>query len=272
MRSFEARLLENWILYTSWSKSHATRIKIFINGCNSVQFDCINRLTISLWLYNSPRRSRHVVTWSHQSVVLKQSKPKMSFSQVQRMFVVKHYLASRSYLTSHKVFRDSLVPKRSTVFRLVNRFRETWRRAVHFKRQRRNFTGLHQTGRKQEEHTLRSTRWPFPSRNITPFYFSATYFLTNTTWVRNGLLASPVIAYAVNARNGLGKLANQGPARQWLTSALNTGEVGLRVSPRSCIYAHVHTALQPSINMRYTAVGWLISSSFNEALLTTLAT
>jgi hypothetical protein len=55
-------------LCTGWSKSHTTRIKIFINGCNSIQFDWINKHTISLWLYKSPRRSHHVVTCSHQSV------------------------------------------------------------------------------------------------------------------------------------------------------------------------------------------------------------
>jgi hypothetical protein len=35
---------------------------------NSIQFDWINKHTISLWLYKSPRRSRHVVTCSRQSV------------------------------------------------------------------------------------------------------------------------------------------------------------------------------------------------------------
>jgi hypothetical protein len=53
----------------------------------------------------------------------------MSFSQVQRVFVVEHYLASRPYLTCQNEFRDTFadspVPNKSTVFRLVNRFRDT---------------------------------------------------------------------------------------------------------------------------------------------------
>jgi hypothetical protein len=52
----------------------------------------------------------------------------MSFSQVQRVFIVEHYLASRSYLTCHSEFRDTFpdspVPNKSTS-RLVNRFRDT---------------------------------------------------------------------------------------------------------------------------------------------------
>jgi hypothetical protein len=53
----------------------------------------------------------------------------MSFSQVQRVFIVEHYLASRSYLTCQNEFRDtypdSPVPSKPTVSRLVNRFRDT---------------------------------------------------------------------------------------------------------------------------------------------------
>jgi hypothetical protein len=53
---------------TEWSKNHATHIKIFIDNCNSVQLDWINKHTVSLWLYKSTRRSRHVVICSRQSV------------------------------------------------------------------------------------------------------------------------------------------------------------------------------------------------------------
>jgi hypothetical protein len=53
----------------------------------------------------------------------------MSFSQVQRVFIVEHYLASRSYLTYQNEFRDTFpdspVPNKSTLSRLVNRFRDT---------------------------------------------------------------------------------------------------------------------------------------------------
>jgi hypothetical protein len=52
----------------------------------------------------------------------------MSFSQVQRLFIVELYLASRSYLTCQNeftdTFTDSPVPNKSTISRLVNRFRD----------------------------------------------------------------------------------------------------------------------------------------------------
>jgi hypothetical protein len=44
---------------TGWSKSHAAHIKIFIDGCNSIQLDWINKHTVSLWQYKSPRRPRY---------------------------------------------------------------------------------------------------------------------------------------------------------------------------------------------------------------------
>jgi hypothetical protein len=54
---------------------------------------------------------------------------RMSFSQLQRVFIVEHYLASRSYLTSQNEFRDTFpaspVPNKSTISRLLNRFRDT---------------------------------------------------------------------------------------------------------------------------------------------------
>jgi hypothetical protein len=53
----------------------------------------------------------------------------MSFSQVQRAFIVEHYLASRSYLTCQNefsdTFPDSPVPNKSTVSHLVNRLLDT---------------------------------------------------------------------------------------------------------------------------------------------------
>jgi hypothetical protein len=63
----------------------------------------------------------------------------MSSSQVQRVFIVEHYLAARSYLTCQNEFRDTFtdspVPNKSAIFRLVNRFRSL----------QKLFTGLHQT-------------------------------------------------------------------------------------------------------------------------------
>jgi hypothetical protein len=58
-------------------RSQATHIKIFVDGCNSIQHDWINKHTISLWLYKSPRKWRHVVTCP--SVVFQRSKCKDDF-------------------------------------------------------------------------------------------------------------------------------------------------------------------------------------------------
>jgi hypothetical protein len=53
---------------------------------------------------------------------------RMSFSQVQRVFIVEHYLSSCSYLTCQNDFRntfpDSAVPNKSTIFHLVNCFHD----------------------------------------------------------------------------------------------------------------------------------------------------
>jgi hypothetical protein len=55
---------------------------------------------------------------------------RMSFWQMQRVFIAEHYLVSRSYLTCQNEFRDTIpdspVPNKSTVSRLVNRFCDTW--------------------------------------------------------------------------------------------------------------------------------------------------
>jgi hypothetical protein len=93
---------------TEWSKSHANHIKIFIDGCNSIKFDWINKHTISLWLYNSPRRSCHVATCLRQSVrCLSTVEVQGCIFHTQRVFIVEHYLASRSFLTCHNEFRDT---------------------------------------------------------------------------------------------------------------------------------------------------------------------
>jgi hypothetical protein len=48
----------------------------------------------------------------------------MSFSQVQLMFIVEHYLGTCSYLTCQNEFRDTFpnspVPNKSTISHLVN--------------------------------------------------------------------------------------------------------------------------------------------------------
>jgi hypothetical protein len=56
---------------------------------------------------------------------------RMSFSQVQRVFIVEHYLASHSYLTCQNEFTDTFpyypMPNKSAGSRLLNRFRDTGR-------------------------------------------------------------------------------------------------------------------------------------------------
>jgi hypothetical protein len=157
-------ILLPWLEYSSeWSKSHATRIKIFIDSCNSVQFDWINKHTISLWLYNSPRRSHHVVTCSRQSVscLFNSRSARMYFSHVQRVFIVEHHLASRPFLTYQNEFRDTFpdspVPRRSTISRLVNRFRDTG-----------SVQDRNRSGWPSVDH--RWSRWTFPTLIITLFF------------------------------------------------------------------------------------------------------
>jgi hypothetical protein len=64
----------------------------------------------------------------------------MSFSQVQRVSIVEHYLASYSTCQNEfwDTFTDSPLPNKSTISRLVNRFRDIG--SV-----QELFTGLHQT-------------------------------------------------------------------------------------------------------------------------------
>jgi hypothetical protein len=75
-------------------------------------------------------RSRHVFpARASPSVVFNSRSIRMYFSQLQRVFIVEHYLPSPSYLTCQNEFRDtfidSTVTNKSTISRLVNRFRDT---------------------------------------------------------------------------------------------------------------------------------------------------
>jgi hypothetical protein len=53
----------------------------------------------------------------------------MIFPQDQRVFILEHYFSTRSYAGCQNAFRnsfpDSVVPNKSTIQRLVERFRET---------------------------------------------------------------------------------------------------------------------------------------------------
>jgi hypothetical protein len=131
---------------TGWSKSHATHIKIFIDGCNSIQFDWINKHTISLWL----QEPTQVTSWCNllapvHQLTSKSRSARMSFSQVQRVFIVEHYLASRSYLTCQNEFRDTF----SILLSQTNQqYLVWWNVSV----AQELFTGLHQTWGKEWMH------------------------------------------------------------------------------------------------------------------------
>jgi hypothetical protein len=106
-------------------KSHTTHIKIFIDGYNSTglintQYCCDEPMQVTS--YGNLFASVDQLSSNSQSA-------RMSFSQVQPVFIVENYLSSCSYLTFQNEFRntflDSPVPKKSTVSHLVNLFHET---------------------------------------------------------------------------------------------------------------------------------------------------
>jgi hypothetical protein len=131
-------------VYTELS-SHTTHIKIFIDGCNSIQFYWINKHTISLWLYESPCRSRHVVSCSHQSISCFQT------VEVQQVFIVEHYLASHSYLTCQNEFRDTF--SRLSCAKQIDNILS----GEPFLSLQKLFTGLHQTWGKEWMHASVNT-------------------------------------------------------------------------------------------------------------------
>jgi hypothetical protein len=112
---------------------------------------------------------------------------RMSFSQEQRVFIVEHHLASRSYLTCQNEFRDAFpdspVPNKSTISRLVNRFHDTGT--------------LNRVASNMRIRVNRWTRWTFSTLNMSLFVsdFDVIYFLTNRTCVRNGLRDFSTILY-----------------------------------------------------------------------------
>jgi hypothetical protein len=68
----------------------------------------------------------------------------MSFSQVQRMFLVENYLVSRSFLTFQNEFRD-----KSPDFPVLNKSTNNISSGEPFPSKQKLFTGLHQTGEKE---------------------------------------------------------------------------------------------------------------------------
>jgi hypothetical protein len=90
---------------------------------------------------------------------------RMSFSQVQRVFIVEHYLASRSYLICQNEFRDTF-PEFSCAKQIDN-----ISSGEPFPRHRNSSPGCIKHEEKNEW-MHRWTRWTFPTRNITLFLFS----------------------------------------------------------------------------------------------------
>jgi Fe2+ or Zn2+ uptake regulation protein len=115
---------------TGWSQTHAVLIKISVDGCNSVQFDWIDKHTIAVTIQEPTQVASSCNLLAPVRQLSSNSRSaRMSFSQVQRVFIVEHYLASHSYLTCQNelldTFSDSPVSNKPTISRLVNRFRDT---------------------------------------------------------------------------------------------------------------------------------------------------
>jgi hypothetical protein len=157
----------NWWIFmkpgTGWSKSHITHIKIFIGGCNLVQFDWINKHALLL------EQSTQVMSCCNLLVPVCQlssnnRSARMSSSQVQQVFIVEHYLASCSYLTCQNEFRDkfpdSPVPNELTISCLV-----------HFKCHCRNYSPGCIKHEEKSECMLCWMWWTFLTLNKTLFFF-----------------------------------------------------------------------------------------------------
>jgi hypothetical protein len=115
---------------------------------------------------------------------------RMSFSQVQRVFTEKQYLASHSYLTCQNEFKDTFpdspVPNESTVSRLVNRFLDTG--SVQDRNRSSPISVLSDDSLDDFLHTLlRSPRNLLRKRYLQSALSHGSnlffYFLTNRTWV-----------------------------------------------------------------------------------------
>jgi hypothetical protein len=120
----------NIYVYRLWSRSRAIYIKDLL-------VIVIQYISIRLKTHNivvTIQEPTQVTTccnllMSFLQVSLNSRSARMSFPQVQRVCIVEHYLASRSYLSCQNEFRDTFsyspVPNKSTLSRLVNRFRDT---------------------------------------------------------------------------------------------------------------------------------------------------
>jgi hypothetical protein len=143
---------------------------------DAIQFNCINKNAILLWLYKRPCGSRHIVPCLHQSVsCLSTVKVQGFLSPGQWFFIVEHYLASHSYLTSQNEFRDTFpdspMPNKLTISHLVKHFYD------------KLFTKLNKKWGKQWMH---ASLYAVDISNIC-LLSSVEFIFSQTTCVRNGL-------------------------------------------------------------------------------------
>jgi hypothetical protein len=108
--------MKRWYLSIGWSKCHTTNNKLFIYGCNLIQFGLINKhcvaVTIQKATCNAQRCNLPAPVRQLSSNV---RNARMPFSHVQAVSIVKHYTIILSYLTYRDEFKDTfphyLVPK-----------------------------------------------------------------------------------------------------------------------------------------------------------------
>jgi hypothetical protein len=98
----------------------------------AIQYNLIGLINTQYWSDYTRAHAGHVccdLLVSIHQLSFNSRSARMSFSQVQRVFIVEHYLASRSCLICQNVFRDtfpkSLVPNKYKISNLVNRFCDT---------------------------------------------------------------------------------------------------------------------------------------------------
>jgi hypothetical protein len=169
-----------------------TQHKIFIGGCNSVQFEWINKHTISLWLYKSSSKLRHVVTCFGFSSCLSTTEVQECLSQTQRMFIIKQYLASRLYLPCQNELGDTFPIHQCQ----TSRYNLAWWTAPRYRRNSSPGCIKHE---EKGKCTHRWMRWTFPKLNITPiFVFWFQCHLTNRRRVRNGPRDFSITQYKSN--------------------------------------------------------------------------
>jgi hypothetical protein len=98
---------------------------------------------------------------------------RMSFSQVQRVFIVEHYLASRSCSTHQNEFKDTFpdspVPN-------IRRIEQNTHRAVHFKRHCRNSLPGCIKHEEKSGCMYRWKRWTFLTFHFFVFWFPCNLF------------------------------------------------------------------------------------------------